>query len=88
MKTIILTVSLIFSIAAILATLISAPTYGVLFAIGAISGTLALTGLIYLGYVSKNYRFYVVALGFMPLYALVDILLRYCWGIRVTDFLR
>lgn len=88
MKMILLICCLILGVLAVLGSLVSAPSYGTVFIVVAICGLLSIAGFIYLAWTSAGYRPYAIALILLPLYALLDIALRYGWGIRVLDFFR
>lgn len=88
MKIAILISCLILSLVAVLVTLVSARTYNLLFAIGVVLALFSIVGFIYLARISANYRRYTYVLSILPLYVMLDITFRYCWGVRISDFLR
>ena len=79
---------LILGVLAVLGSLVSAPSYGTVFSAVAILGLLSIAGFIYLAWTSADYRPYASVLILLPLYALLDIALRYGRGIRLLDFFR
>ncbi|MFZ6781226.1 hypothetical protein ACO0LD_30695 [Undibacterium sp. Ji83W] len=87
MKIVILVFSLMLSTIALLSTFVSAPAYDILFVIGSALAALGLTGFIYLGRTAAKFRVYFYGFCILPLYVLLNILLRAVWGIRISDFL-
>jgi len=77
---------LILGLLAVVGSLVSALSYAIVFIVVAALGLLSASGFIYLAWTSISYRPYACSLSLLPLYALLDIALRYGWGVRVLDF--
>lgn len=88
MKYLILTAGTIFSLLSVVAGLISASSYGLLFIVSLVAGVTAMGCFVYLYRFGSGWFFAGLVPSILAFYSVSDVLLRRFAGIRMLDLLK